>query len=63
MVKNECQRKKNIFKGQIDVFSTKTLKIMIRILSRYIVTEIKIFLKCLVLKGKSLIMYKIINFV
>ena len=55
-------REKTIFKGEINVFSTKSSNIMIRIFSKYIVTEIKWFFECLVLKGMSFIMYKLINF-
>ena len=43
-------------------YQQKSSKIMIRIFSKYIVTEIKLFLECLVLKGMSYIMYKLINF-
>ena len=42
-----------IFEGEIDVFLTKFFKWLVEILSRYIVTEIQIFLECLVLKGMS----------
>ena len=55
-------REKTIFKGELNVFSIKSSKIMIRIFSNYIVTEIKLFLECLILKGMSFITYKLINF-
>ena len=44
--------KKN-FKGEKMYFPQTYSKIMIRNFSRYIVTEIKIFLECLVFKGVS----------
>ena len=55
-------REKIIFKGEINVFSTKSMKIMICIFSKSIETEIKLFLENLVLKGMSFIIYKLINF-
>ena len=44
-------------------FQQKSSKIMIRIMSKYIVTEIKLFLENLVLKGMNFRINKLINFV
>ena len=43
-------------------FQQISSKIMVRIFSKYIVTEIKLFLENLVLKGMSFIIYKLKNF-
>ena len=54
--------RKSFSKVKYMYFQQKYSKIMIIVLSRYIVTEIKLFLENLVLKGMSFIIYKLINF-